>query len=172
MNKQTQLQKKLNKRLQEMQLDGRPRGSYGIYVKLTDKMGIKFVDYHFNKAKDRYYKEKLKEAYIEANNQKKARKLFKFIPKCYGVRVLKTGNTLKIGILMQHIGNDTLERLSNLGTVPQKRRYQITENIIRGMQKRGISHDDIHAKNIMLYKGNYYAIDFGYITFVTEPKQI
>lgn len=136
-------------------------GAYGTYYPIGEGKGIKllngtdmFMDKDFRTIKEAKASENYVFALDEADLLKKAYRSG-VTPKCYGVRIVKLPNGRYVpGVVMQHLGNKTLEKL------PSKEYNNVESEIWETLEEIGIIHQDLHPGNIMKFKGKYYAIDF------------
>lgn len=128
-------------------------GSFGEYYPLSKGVGVKVLYRKYKTLKKAVnsatYKQALKEAQLLAMAQESG-----VVPRCYGVTIVKDGNKYGVGILMQHLGNKTLENAS------EHEMSKAYDEVNDALLDIGISHYDLHEHNIMKYRGKYYAIDF------------
>jgi tRNA A-37 threonylcarbamoyl transferase component Bud32 len=156
MTKKAIIKKKLSKITISQEISGK-EGSFGVYVQISSKLGIKIVG---GTSVEKHFKEYLKEAIHEARNLREARKRVSFVPRCYGVQSFKIDGKSRIGILMQHLGKKRLENM-NINND-----YDVRHCLKNRLLKVNILHDDLHNANVMFYKGRYYVIDFGQVTII------
>lgn len=143
-----------------------PKGAHGTYFKLTRTRGIKVLKGSFRSLASAYNSYTFDLAKEEAELLVMAEHTG-IVPKCYGVRVVRRGHSYRVGILMEHLGNKTLEDM-NFNIDKESKIY---DNLNETLNLAGIEHSDLHSKNIMFHRGKCYAIDFspGY-TFVMESN--
>jgi tRNA A-37 threonylcarbamoyl transferase component Bud32 len=132
------------------QTDG---GSFGSYYQLSGAVGVKVLHgVRFTSMKkalaSRTYRLAAKEASLLCQAEESG-----VVPKCYGVTLVKEGNKYGVGILMQHLGTKTLSMSGACESVAY-------DTVNEALREIGIVHDDLHNRNIMVYRGKYYAIDF------------
>lgn len=132
-----------------------PQGAFGKYFQVTPTRGVKVLRGSFRNLESAYNSHIFDMAREESEILKVAQNSG-VVPKCYGVRIVRRGNRYYVGILMQHLGN---KRLSDM-KVSVDKESQIYDDLNDALEDAGIGHNDLHAGNIMYYKGKYYAIDF------------
>lgn len=143
-----------------------PSGSYGSYIQLTAKKGIKIFDRGQFLTKE---EAKAGHTYIDAKEEKEVydylhAKGCDFIPVCYNVAFIKIGEFWRVGLILQHLGNVRLYDYSR----EYDERYKVINEIEEKLNDLGVYHKDVHDQNIMHYEGRFWAIDFGkkYITYL------
>lgn len=148
---------KLQKKLEEKLPKGGPSGCYGMYIQITNKLGVKVVGCGY---KNRNVSlEEMKTTALEARTAKKVRKVYKNTPKCYGVRVFRIEDRWYTCILYQHLGKVRMHDLDDVD-------ISITTEAIKDkLKQKHIHHDDLHSKNIMFFKGKFWVIDMGQVWF-------
>ncbi len=142
-----------------------PDGMFGSYVRAGKKRGIKILYGSYDRLEALKHSDEYKAACKEAALLRLIRhRGFKGVPKCYGVIVICRKRSLgnrpyyNVGIVMQHLGSTRLA-----DAIPSADRdHPIANRLRMKMEKFGIYHGDLHANNIMVYKGRYYAIDFSF----------
>lgn len=149
-----------------------PGGSYAEYIQISPKKGIKLYYAKCDSTTEPTFKRTLQMAHYEVYFYKLARERYPFVPKCYGVQVIKVkdrynSDVFRIGIVLQHLGNTTL---SDVGygrndSSPFAGRYPATE-LNTKLKSRGIYHGDLHDGNVMYYKGQLWVIDFGHAELI------
>lgn len=132
-----------------------PSGAYGSYFRIGRKRGLKVLRGSFRSMAAAYNSPEFDLAKEEAELLKLAEDSG-VVPECFGVRVVKRGTVFRVGILMQHLGNKTLADLN------QDEMYEadIHDQLKDALDHCGINHGDLHTRNIMFFKGKFYAIDF------------
>jgi tRNA A-37 threonylcarbamoyl transferase component Bud32 len=153
----TRMKRKIRRNLKRA-----PRGGNGIYIQLSSKRGIKILRHCEYKSFEELIRyDAMRSMYQEAAVMKRAKVLYPYIPNCYGVRMLKVDSFYTIGIIIQHLGNkrigDVLENYPS-----------IIVDLERTFWKLGINHHDMHANNVMYFRGKYWVIDFGYVTITRK----
>lgn len=133
-------------------------GVYSKYYQLSRRRGIKILRGRYKTIERAKLNIKYVEAQTEVMNLKIAKDRYFFVPKCYGVKIIKIKNTYCIGILMEHLGKETLEEYSSFYPINPDR---IIRKLELALKKAKIHHDDLHELNIMYHNCNWYAIDFG-----------
>jgi tRNA A-37 threonylcarbamoyl transferase component Bud32 len=134
-------------------------GSYGSYYKISKTRGVKVLySEGFTSKRKALTSEVYKDAKLEASLLKQAQATG-IVPRCYGVTLVKKGKEYAVGIVMQHLGNKTLADSSYCETAAY-------DEIMEKFEEFDIYHSDLHAENIMVYRGKIYAIDFSpdYVT--------
>lgn len=140
-----------------------PKGIDAHYIKLSKKKGIKVYRYRFKSMEDKGFQYAYSKALFEVRMLKRARKVYKHIPWCYGLRVIRLQEEgFCIGIILQHLGNTPLDVI--LRTKESGYDFETGENVIdkihQKLRKGQIYHFDLHQDNIMVHKGRFYVIDF------------
>jgi RIO-like serine/threonine protein kinase len=130
-----------------------PRGSYGMYVKISNLRGIKLLHGSFRSMKSAADSYQMENAKKEAELLEKAY-VSGVVPKCYGVKIVKRGTVFRVGIEMQHLGN------TRLSDVPSADQWRIARELREALLNVGIRHSDLHNYNVMKKGKKYYAIDF------------
>lgn len=146
-----------------------PNGISGTYIKLSKGKGVKLLH-----ATCDTWEEALsvyKDALHEIRMMKAARKIYPFIPKCYGVKIFKFKGYIgyyKVGIILQHLGDttlrSTLRKVRNSGS--------IIDDVAFHLEKQGFVHGDLHTSNIMVYRGKYWIIDFEAAHLIEKQSEI
>jgi len=144
-------------------------GGFGYYYQLDANKGIKVLRGRYDKYEEALNSRSLKEAYAEVCLLQKAKSRFKYIPKCYGVRIFKRENMYRIGIVLQHLGDMLLGKMFE----DWKDRENISNRIKKQLVSVGVIHRDLHYENIMFYNNMWWVIDFSpeYID-INERKDI
>lgn len=161
MTKKTRLKRKLQRLLPLDRLDcaSLPSGCNGTYLKLSEKVGIKMSNSSERSQNTTFFQMMNRSANREARRMRMVRRYFGLVPRCYGVVVFKDLNERwRTGILMQHLGNTTLWDIRK--DEEHEEQCVIRERIEDALRKRRISHGDLHSKNIMRWKGQFWPIDF------------
>lgn len=127
-------------------------GSYGIYFELSASVGLKVI----RTAKDFPTVAKAVSSRTFKRAQKEAELLdlaFEtgVVPRCYGITIVKARRGYAVGILMQHLGHQTVE---------EAQESEAYDFITDALAEHGIKHKDLHRNNIMVYRGKFYAVDF------------
>lgn len=136
----------------------RGSGVYSKYYQLSKTKGIKILTGRYKTIEKAKLSIKYVEAHTEVMNLKIAKERYFFVPKCYGVKIVKIKNTYSVGILMEHLGKETLEEYSSFHPIDPER---IVRKLESALKKAKIYHTDLHELNIMYHKCAWYAIDFG-----------
>lgn len=170
------LRTRIYKKIQRRGRRRLPSGSFGTYYQISAKKGIKLYIGACD-PDDEYLQHVLKCAYNEVYAYREARKRYPFVPKCYGVQVIKTKYGFQVGIILQHLGDKTLadvgygrihEYDESRSSSPFKNRYPCDE-LSKQLADKGIYHGDLHGRNLMYYRHKLWVIDFGMTIF--EPRK-
>lgn len=166
MNSSTIITKRLKKITHSSLLDA-PHGSNGTYIQLSKKRGIKITMSKYPDKGSAIRSYEFRYVCKEADALRSARARYRYVPKCYGVEIVKIEDYYTIAIVLQHIGTQTLlEKLTKEEDINED---EIIQYVYKELRKRGIVHWDVHAKNIMFYKGRYWAIDFAGV-YLETPR--
>lgn len=130
-----------------------PKGSYGTYFKLSNTRGVKVLHGAFTNFMAALNSWEMDEARKERDLLNKAFRSG-ITPKCYGVTVVQSGRQFRVGIVMQHVGD---QRLSEVSTGNS---YGIIQGLSEKLRAVGIRHTDLHDYNVMKKGKKFYAIDF------------
>lgn len=133
-------------------------GVFSKYYQLSRRRGIKILRGRYKTIERAKLSMRYVEAHSEVMNLKIAKDRYFFVPKCYGVKIVKIKNTYSVGILMEHLGKETLEEYSSFHPIDPNR---IVRKLYSDLKKVKITHDDLHNLNVMYHKYGWYAIDFG-----------
>jgi len=139
------------------------KGSYGSYFKLNRSKGVKVLRGSFKSIIAAMNSRKMEAAIQERDYLNKAYNSHDPIsPYCHGVTLIQSGSNIRIGIVMQHLGEMTLRNC----VLNEDEKDEIIESLEHMLLERGIDHRDLHEDNVMIKDGKYYAIDFSpdYIT--------
>lgn len=142
-----------------MSTSKRTSGVFSRYYKISRTKGIKILWGRYVTVERAKLNKVYAEAHIEALNLTIAKDRFYYVPKCYGVKILKIKDKYAVGILMQHLGENTLG-YSNLYPINSNR---IIRKLEVDLRKAKIYHGDLHEQNVMYYNSRWYVIDFGTI---------
>lgn len=138
-------------------------GSYGEYYQISRSKGIKLLYSSFITFEDALKSELYKDAQAEAKLMREAKTRYSNIPQCFGVKVIKMDTTYRIGIIMQHLGTQKAV------THPVAENDDFKNELVNRLRQVGIIHDDLHYNNIMLYKEDWWVIDFSPEFITIEP---
>lgn len=145
----------------EKDLDEAPRGSYGIYLRLSDSFGIKILRRNLRDAE-----EVEKSVFHEANEE------FNMLEQAYSVGTGRTPQPVGVvivkyrfqgrwsfsaGIIMEHIHG---VRLFDHCKCDSEVAYEEAKKFRAEMHKLGIRHNDLHEYNVMVdHTGKFWMID-------------
>lgn len=134
-------------------------GCYGYYVRYCFYRGIKILHNKFASLEDAEESNLYSDAVQEMNLLKETKRRFALVPHCYGVKIVKIGNSFQIGIILQHLGSITLRDFAykNDLNVSVDNTVLLKYNQLKAV---GITHTDIHGRNIMRFKKKWWIIDF------------
>lgn len=133
--------------------DKTEEGDNSTYYQISSTKGIKILDGNYDTYQAVLMDDMLISAKKEAELMKLAKTKYQYVPICYGVKIVQFKNYFKIGIIMQHLGNIMIQSLETF-------KRQDIDGFKNKINKLSICHKDIHGKNIMVYKGQYWLIDF------------
>jgi serine/threonine-protein kinase RIO1 len=142
-------------------------GCYGDYYKLSRSKGIKVLsDDRYRTLEDTIKSRTFKEAKAEAIHLMEARKRYPNIPKCFGVKIIEIGGFYKVGIVMEHLGETMAIHL----IAHEDERLELMKELRDKLANVGIDHGDLHCKNIMFHKNDWYIIDFSPSMITINPN--
>lgn len=138
------------------------KGGSAYYVQLTKTKGVKVIKSCF------LTKEILISSY-QYESILKEKEIYDdlhscgcdFIPKCYGTAILKSKLGFQIGLVLQHLGNVSLNDLNMTYAQWKDIAIEFEEKLF----KFGYDNRDVHNDNILLFEGRYWLIDL-------EPKYV
>ena len=142
-----------------------PRGGNGIYIQLSKKRGIKILRYEYESYEEIIRYNSHIKVYEEARAMKMAKRLYPYIPECYGVKLFKINGFYTIGILLQHLGD---VRIGDIMDDPCDTCLELE----RELYELGIQHNDVHSHNVMYFKQKYWVIDFGCVKINNQTIKI
>lgn len=138
-----------------------PQGITSQYIQLTPKKGIKICKTPFLSTTSDHFLTTYKVFLGEFRNIKAARKRYPFIPKCYGIKTLKINGFYYVGLVLQHLGTTTYREHVKRFPYKYKENYKNDLDDLRSyLYAQGINHCDLHGENVMVYRNNYWIIDF------------
>ena|SRR5688572_18326928 len=139
-----------------------PKGGNGVYIQLSKKRGIKILRAEYETLEELKEYNRIENVLNEARAMKQAKRLFPYIPDCYGVKMLKIGDYYNVGIIIQHLGNKCI------GDITEEY-LPIVWKLEDDFRKLGICHNDIHSHNVMYFRHKYWVIDFACV-YISKPK--
>ncbi len=151
-------------------------GCFGQYFKLDNKRGIKLLRRKFDSSEKAQLSETFHKAKLEELSLNMARERVSFVPKCYGVKVVKFRGNFRVGVIMQHLNGITLEKLGynrdkrGVGDFGGDFEDDVVEMMDNRMLKVGINHGDVHGGNIIYHAKRYWVIDFGNEVLFKTPR--
>lgn len=152
-------------------------GSFGHYFKLDNKRGIKLLKQKFQTSEKAQLSKTFHLAKLEELSLNMARERVSFVPKCYGVKVVKFRGDFRVGVVMQHLNGITLNKLGqnrDRRNLTQDCDFEdnVTEMMDERLLKAGINHGDVHDENIVYHAKKYWVIDFGNEVEFFLPRKI
>ena len=135
-------------------------GAYGQYYKFSKNRGIKTIGYNeyenIEQAKKSFaYEDALKEAMLYREAYKTG-----LVPKCYGVTIVNVKNSFKPAIILQHVGEITLNLQKDMLNAHRDDAEYIADQLAERLNRYGIIHNDLNFNNIMWHNERYYCLDF------------
>ena len=161
MTKKARLERKVRRllSLSELNCYSHPSGCFGTYIKLSDKVGIKIVDSVRATTRDRFFYLIYTRIEREVRMMREVRRYFGLVPRSHGIVIVRDlDNRYRIGILMQHLGDTTLWEL--IREKGEDGGYKIEEKVQKSLRKRKFCHADLHSKNIMYFRRQFWPIDY------------
>ncbi len=134
-------------------------GAFGTYYKLSPRRGVKVLDAAYDTIKEAKQSVTYRAAKEEAWLLKKAYKS-KITPKCYGIKIVEVDGYYSVGIVMTHMGDLTLSEFMRTRKAKKFYHRNIEGELLKKLDKVGITHCDLHNHNIMVRGNKFYAIDF------------
>lgn len=154
----TRIRKKIQRRMGKC-----PGGGCSKYIQLSGKRGIKLLigtHYSMKELMDNGWWDM---AIDEANCIKNVRRVYPYVPKCYGVKVVRIGREYRVGIILQHLGDDRLVDMDEYKNNSKKTNHQ-TSKLYNELYNVGVKHGDLHEGNVMYYRNRFWAIDLQGVT--------
>jgi RIO-like serine/threonine protein kinase len=140
-------------------------GSYGEYFKLGKGKGVKLLRGRWETKAKALNSRAWRLANKEADLLDIA-KDSKVVPKCYGAKIVKSDKQFRVGIVMQHLGNTTLNETGLM----DEEHSDVRDILMEALEDVGIIHTDLHGDNIMYYRKKFYAIDFTPFTIKVDKS--
>lgn len=172
MNKDKILERKIYKRIKDVTylrvIKGSSTGCSGTYFQIDSKTGIKVLCERFSTI-ERAYKNRWA-VDLEVRNGKLVNKLIKLSPRIYRSKLIKISGEYAWIIIQQHLGDISLDdfKITSYYDRTLDYRYRIQDMLKYRLKKVGLKHDDLHHRNIMMFKSKPYIIDFSSI--IKLPK--
>lgn len=129
-------------------------GCYGSYFILSSSKGMKILREKYDDYEDVMESYALQSAIKEASLLKEARSRYEYIPKCYGVRIIEKDGKYRVGIILQHLDG----KLG--GQCEHYEERDVRRELEKQLEKKGITHNDLHSENCIWYKEKWWVIDF------------
>lgn len=146
-------------------------GSWAEYIQISAKKGIKLFRGRCSSIEELFKSREFEVASNEVKKLKKSRKLYPYIPACYGLKIMRIRDVYKIGIVLQHLGDRRAS--DNIPSYGHPQYTNISEKIHNDiwtiqteLRRAGINHNDLHTDNVMIFKDRYWPIDFGGVTIL------
>ena len=131
-------------------------GDYGSFYPTSKLRGVKVLVTQYESIADLLASSAMIRAKEEADLLTSAY-VTGIVPKCFGVVIVKKSKTrYHAGIQMQLLGTKTLHKVMD----DEELRESIKDGLKNTLKGYGFNHKDLHANNVMVYKGKYWAIDF------------
>lgn len=128
-------------------------GCYGQYYQISTTKGIKLINAKFSTFNEAFESREMKEAKEESLLLRRAKSMYDYIPKCYGVKIVETRGYFRIGIVMQHLQGPTADMFCEY-------EEEVRQSLYKILKDRGIEHRDLHGNNVIRYKDDWWVIDF------------
>lgn len=135
-------------------------GCYGNYYSYSYKKGVKLYHETFLSYREAIKSRSFRDANLEHLYYRMAKQRFSCIPYSYGVQIIMIGYKFYIALFLEHVGKQTLGNVYGDNEANKNKMSSVIQKLKKLLEDRGISHTDLHSRNVMYWKGKFYVIDF------------